>query len=344
MRYPQLARPLPSPLLAFAALCGAALVGAADCGRNTRTLSPPVPQIWAGWILFDQPESTSVLGLGYSLAGAVETTCYAVGKAEINPSLDTFSVSWDRRTKGSLAADVAKVLGISAAASAARRGSIQFENVVVERIEDPRPIPNCADARFDGMPKLPVVVALLGASRFRYELTNERGVSLNAAAAKELANKFGASASATDTTKKVSVVSFSTRRYIAAQFYAFEPDTVKDSVTSAHTPMGTPVTIRDWAHVTAYRDSATDAVRLVVKSIGPGAVRVDTVVNVVDRDMFPVLRKAKEGVSGSYTTGQFYYGPDHREYMLTVVRRNLITHRWNQAAQRDLVRRWVGTQ
>lgn len=313
-----------------------AVMGCLGTGPTPVTTSPQ----WSNWVMFDQPESTSVVGKGFALRGQVNSKCYSTGQVARSPSLDSMRITWDRKTSGGLNLEVARVLGMTTAMAQAQSGVLTFNDVFIERAEDVLPIVPCSNAGRDGLPKMPVVVAALGARSFRLELKDSRGASLNAQAARELASKFGASVTASDTLNRSSRISFSTPRYIAGQFMAYQADTASQRLLSARVHIGVPTAVGALAEVQALRDTAADSYRLITRRLGPSVTWTDTV-TVRDGSTFPFLRKAGDGVSGSYMDATFFVGPDGSEYMIQVDRHQLRELSWNTATQRSDLLRWV---
>lgn len=328
-------------------LClGSLMIAAGGCGAKPP--HPPLPvSVWEGWIPFDQPEENLRVGYGFALAGPIETTCHTVGRDAIeSASVDSYVLTWDRQRRGNLTLKIASLLGVGATARKASTGRIEFDSVFIQRATDVRPVPSCQDASRDGLPKLPAIVSLLGAKRFRYSLTDERGISLNVEAAREINTGIGTvagSASVVDSGRRGFAVSFSTARFIAAQFRGFQEGGAPDSVMTKRTKFGQFAALADWGWQVRADTGSDEGIRLIVERLAP-PFRSDTVRGLSDNQQFPFGRNPREGASGSFLTGTLFVGPEETDYMVIVRRRNIRTRGWATAAQRDSLIGWASAR
>src|SRR5438309_78370 len=149
--------------------------------RGTATAIAPSP--WDSWVMFDQPEIGVQLGDAFDLSGAPDTGCYSYvePRDSAGGSWAVYHVAWHDTTNASLRVSIATGFGLGGSMRSASQGSIDFVGLVVRRARNVGPRGRCI-AALRGLPRKPVIVALLGADSLSYVLSDSANVSIDAKA------------------------------------------------------------------------------------------------------------------------------------------------------------------
>lgn len=308
--------------------------------------SPGTP--WSTWILFDQPEEKIPLGGAWDLKSDMVTDCYKLdtgsGQTVGGSAADVYKVSWTSKSDKSLALKIAGLLGIGHSVSESQSGSIEFDTTFTTTAINEVPDPKCADLARDGLPRLPGIAALFGATRFTYSLRDAHGHNLNANAETELksASVSGTLAFSSGTTSETDV-SFGTTRLIGAHYVAYESDGAPKITVTDAVSLGTPTVLTNlgW-QIVVTQSSQSGHYRVAMTSLAGNSDGLPiTLDGLLDEGTFPVGREASAPVQGAFVWAELWIGPSTNDYKLELFQQNYRKLSWAAADDEDSLLAWI---
>ena len=172
------------------------------------------------WILFQEPRSDTLLGVGYNLGNQFNSGCYDVRQLRTSAGSDTVRIVWNRSAGDTASFKIADILGFGSEARRAVRGSILLTGVTYLSAVDVAPTrAGCRARSKDGFPINPAVVALAGAHSYAFSLYDEKNRSLNARV-----DKAGLRGSTVRDAADTTTVSFGSLRWVGLRLSGFELD------------------------------------------------------------------------------------------------------------------------
>ncbi len=282
-----------------------------------RPLPPPVRSPWEDWIMFDQPESKMSLGWAWDLSGAPDAGCYGMSDSVSDSrSWTLFDLQW---------ADTSN-LGLR----------LSVDSLVIKKAVSPGPLGRCIISR-NGLPGRPGVIALIGAHSFTYKLNTSSGTSIDANG--ELrAHEDSASVSFKDAHSRGTSATFSSFRWIGAQFLGLDPpSSIPDTEFTPDFAVGSPFRLKWGFEITAVPER--DRIRVRIRNTTPPYARDSALV--AEGDLFPIMSPPHDIVRGEYFTGRIWYDAMRMHVRVRAERGAFVELRWERREQRDSMLAWT---
>jgi hypothetical protein len=287
--------------------------------------------------MFDNPESDLRLGDAWDLSTAPDTGCYAyqTRSADPGPAWDKYSISWRDKSNLNARLRIGGAFGFGASLQSASSGLIEVNGLVTAMTTNVAPRAVCIDQR-GGLPRKPVIVALIGADSLVFDLRDSSGATLtDSLRYRSLTASLDASRSRTNGT----LATFGTRRWVGARFEGFELDTtIRDSVATDFHALGSTIPLA-WHFEAVVRRIQGRYMVVLNRTIPPP--HSDTVI-ISERSTFFFGIPANRLVSGDFYSG-FVEGNAHLTEARIVARRQSY-HRipFDRGELRDSLRAWSG--
>ncbi len=212
-------------------LCALLVLPLCSCAPRGETGPVPVSMrhpLTDNWILLPEPSVGAGIEVGaaYDLTN-LNTGCYTFTSAADSVqgpgnAWETMELRWERLSSDSAFLRVAKLLNLDAALSTADGAYIRLDSVRILRAADVAPAPTCRATTLDGSPVRPAISALIGAKSYTVRAWNRRGQVVTG----QLLAKGALASSGGQSVRRAAdsaVVSFSSFRWLGAQFMGFEP-------------------------------------------------------------------------------------------------------------------------
>jgi hypothetical protein len=287
--------------------------------------------------MFDQPEPAVRLGDGWDLGGQIDRNCFSylppTDSTVPEGSWGKYTLQWSDSTNLSLRLSVATAFGLGGAVASAQNGSIAFYGIAIRRIVNPGPTAGTCGNVVGGVPRLPAIVALIGADSLLFNLSQ----NFNAQASAELTSgQVSGNVSVGAASSRGVTASFRGRRWVGGHFLGLTLDPRRDTVRTDYFQARTQL---PWDFDLAVSRLQAGRYRVVAtRTVPPGTVDTAT----VDENQPFFFGIPKNGILvGEFFLGRVNGDASGQSVRVFAEKRGYILSTFQRGADRDSMQHWL---